>query len=142
LPTLWVTFLPKISKSIHVHQRYSKPKVGRFFETRCSIICRISPASGDLSYRPPTGALSLDPNRGLPSPDFLTNPLPKSLIRPCTVYPIVRENGANTLVLMRDVPRKLSQRVWGSQTRKHLRWTVNRQAVISMYRDHKKTEVS
>jgi len=25
----------KISKSIHVRQSYSKPKVGRFFETRC-----------------------------------------------------------------------------------------------------------
>jgi len=25
----------KISKSIHVHQSYSKPKVGRFFETWC-----------------------------------------------------------------------------------------------------------
>jgi len=31
VPTLSVTFLPKISKSIHVHQSYSKPKVGRFF---------------------------------------------------------------------------------------------------------------
>ena len=26
----------KISKSIHVRQSYSKPKVGRFFETRCN----------------------------------------------------------------------------------------------------------
>jgi len=31
--TLSVTFLPKISKFIHVCQSYSKPKVGRFFET-------------------------------------------------------------------------------------------------------------
>ena len=35
LPTLSVTFLSKISKSIHVCQSYSKPKVARF-ETRCS----------------------------------------------------------------------------------------------------------
>jgi len=30
LPTLSVTFLPKILKSIHVYQSYSKPTVGRF----------------------------------------------------------------------------------------------------------------
>jgi len=29
----------KISKSIHVRQNYSKPKVGRFFETWCTCIC-------------------------------------------------------------------------------------------------------
>ena len=57
--------------------------------------------------------MPLDPNRGLPSPDFLTNPLPKSLIRPWTVCPIVRDGGANASVLMSDVPRKLSQRVLG-----------------------------
>ena len=28
----------KISKFIHIHQSYSKPKVGRFSETRC-ILC-------------------------------------------------------------------------------------------------------
>jgi len=35
LLTLSVKFLPKISKSVHICQSYSKPKVGRFFETRC-----------------------------------------------------------------------------------------------------------
>ena len=35
LLTLSVTFLPKISKSVHMCQSSSKPKVGRFFETRC-----------------------------------------------------------------------------------------------------------
>jgi len=30
--------LPKISKSIHTCQSYSKPKAGRFFKTRCSYI--------------------------------------------------------------------------------------------------------
>jgi len=31
-------FCQKKSKSIHVHQSYSKPKVGRFFETWCSAL--------------------------------------------------------------------------------------------------------
>jgi len=30
LRTLSVAFVPKISRSVHVYQNYSKPKVGRF----------------------------------------------------------------------------------------------------------------
>ena len=41
---IWVTFLPKISKSIHVCQSYSKAKVGRFlghgvYLVSCGVAC-------------------------------------------------------------------------------------------------------
>ena len=38
-----------------------------------------------VSTRFPTGALLLNPNGGFLTPDFFTNPIPNSQIRPCTV---------------------------------------------------------
>jgi len=65
---------------------------------RCSIICRISPASGGLVPRHPSGALSLDPNGGtsiLRLPD--EPPFPKSLIRSCLVI----ANSVDTYVTLK-----------------------------------------
>ena len=35
-------FTGKLSKSVHVFQSYSKPKVGRFFETRCRTVTNVN----------------------------------------------------------------------------------------------------
>jgi len=53
----------KISKSIHVRQSYSNPKVGRFFETRCIYInnkCThvIPPAEKNLKQIRDNGQIS------------------------------------------------------------------------------------
>ena len=60
----------KISKSIHVHQSYSKPKVGRFFEMRCSCISHFPGAQRCIqrlakqtnSWFPPSRNVGLKPN--------------------------------------------------------------------------------
>jgi len=67
------TCLPSLYKTIKYNTELTKTVLLSSILHQCSIICRISPASGDVSHRPSTRALCLDPNGELTSPDSLTN---------------------------------------------------------------------